>query len=140
MANESASATRLAASPRVQGLLLAGILVSFFDAGISGLCLGFIAGRSIQSLSYPLIVGRFLGLSRYSQVKGALRPAFVTLLLFPLAAALGRFLMVYGWVGLVFSVGATMGAVSVLAFYAGLSGDQRKRTLQRVRQLMPSRG
>lgn len=123
----------------VLSLLLAGILVSFFDAGISGLCLGFIAGRSIQSVSYPVIVGRFLGLSAHSQVKGVLRPAFVTLLLFPLAAALGGLVMVHGWVGLILSAGATSGAVSLLAFYAGLSGDQRKRTLQRVRQLMPSR-
>jgi O-antigen/teichoic acid export membrane protein len=117
----------------VLSLLLAGILVSFFDTGISGLCLGFIVGRSIQSMSYPLIVGRFLGLSAHSQAKGVLRPAFVTVLLFPSAVALGGFLMVTSWIGFVFSVAATFSVVLLLAFFGGLSGTQRSKIIRRIR-------
>jgi O-antigen/teichoic acid export membrane protein len=123
----------------VLALLLAGLLIGPLDAGIAGLCLGFIAGRSIQSVSYPVIVGRFLGLTPQSQLKGILRPTFITALLFPLAAWLGGRVMVHGWVGLIFAVGATLGVVSLLTFYTGLSGDQRKRTLRRARQVVQTR-
>lgn len=119
-------------------LLIAGILVNYFYAGISGLCLGFIAGRSILSVSYPLMVGRFLGLSPHSQLKGVVRPAFMTMLLFSLASWLGNSLMVGSWIGLIPSVGVTLCAVSLLAFYCGLSANQRKRTLLRVRRVLQS--
>jgi hypothetical protein len=125
-------------------LVVAGVLVSSFKAGITGLCLGFIAGRSILSLGYPLMIGRFLGVSLHSQLKGVLRPAFVTVLLFSLASKLGDFLTastwfaVSGWVDLVLSVGVTLGVVLLLAFCAGLSSDQRRYILRRVRMVIAS--
>jgi O-antigen/teichoic acid export membrane protein len=128
----------LGAFSGVLSLLLAAMLIDYSNAGIPGLCLGFIAGRSIQTVSYPLIVGRSLGLSPQSQLKAVLRPALATAVLFSLATQLGSSVMVHSWIGLVFSVGATMAAVSLLAFFTGLTGDQRKRTLQRFRQLLPS--
>jgi O-antigen/teichoic acid export membrane protein len=119
-------------------LVVAGVLVSSFKAGITGICLGFMVGRSILSLGYPLMVGRFLGVSLNSQLKGVLRPAFVTVLLFSLASKLGNFLTASGWVGLVLSVVVTLGVVLLLAFFAGLSGNQRRHILRRVRMVVAS--
>jgi O-antigen/teichoic acid export membrane protein len=123
----------------VLSLLIAGVLINYLDEGILGLCLGFIAGRSILSVSYPLMVGRFLGLSPSSQLRGALRPACTTGLLFSLAVALAGFLVVTTWIGLVFSVAVTLGVVLLLALFAGLSGTQRRKIIQRVRLVVSAR-
>ncbi|MGH7451012.1 MAG: hypothetical protein ACRENG_06690, partial [bacterium] len=114
-------------------LFIAGALVSFFKMGIVGLCLGFIAGRLMLSLGYPWLVGRFLGMPLSSQLKGVLRPAFITALLWGPVSLLNPFGAATTWPGLVFSVGATLLVISLVAFYAGLSGDQRKYILQRAR-------
>jgi O-antigen/teichoic acid export membrane protein len=122
----------------VFSVVTAAILVGFYNAGITGLILGLIAGRSILSLAYPLIIGRYLGVSLHSQFKGALRPTVVTLLLFFLAASLDSWLnsgtpFVVGWISLFFLVLITAGVASLLAFFLGLSGDQQKRIFERVR-------
>lgn len=117
-------------------LAVAGILVSYFKAGIAGLCVGFMAGRSILSLGYPLMVGRFLGISLSSQLKGVLRPTFMTVLLFSLASKLGEFVTASRWVDLILLVGVTLGMVFLLTFYAGLSGDKRGQILRRVRMVI----
>jgi hypothetical protein len=114
-------------------LVFAGILVASFNLGIIGLCLGFIAGRSLLSLGYPWLVGRFLGVSLYSQLRSVLRPAFITVLIFTLMLSADDFLTVSTWIGLIVSVGMTLVVVLLLAFYTGLSGEQRRRILQRVR-------
>jgi hypothetical protein len=73
---------------------IAVILVSFYKAGILGLIWGLMIGRSILSLIYPVIIGRFLKVPFYSQLKGAIRPLLVTVLLFILAASLDNLLLV----------------------------------------------
>ena len=120
----------------------AGVLVSYFKLGIVGLCLGFIAGRSILSIGYPIMVGRFLKVSFSSQLKGILRPAFVTTLLFLLASNLSDLLAesnwfaASGWIDFILPVGVTFCVVSFLAFYTGLSGTQRRHILRRVRMVV----
>jgi len=117
-------------------LIFAGVLVSSFKLGITGLCLGFMGGRSILSLGYPWLVSRFLGAPLAAQLKGVPRPAVVTILLFVLALSVGDWGQAGTWIGLAFSVGVTVVVVSLLAFYAGLSGDQRRRIMQRVQMVM----
>jgi O-antigen/teichoic acid export membrane protein len=127
----------------VLSLVMAIGLVGYFDAGITGLVLGFIAGRSILSLAYPLIIGHFLGITPYSQFKGVLRPVLITVLLFSLALRLGlnasTWFIAETWIGLFISMAVTLGAVSVLAFFWGLTGDQRNRTATRFRSVLRSR-
>ena len=114
-------------------LVFAGVLVGFFNLGILGVCLGFIVGRSILSLGYPWLIGRFLGDSLLSQYKSVPRPAFITALFFGLGFIVSEFLTINTWINLILSVGTTLVVVSPLAFYLGLSRDQRKRIEQRVR-------
>ena len=119
-------------------IVAAGVLVYNFNMGIVGLCVGFIAGRSILTLSYPWLVGRYLGVSLSSQLKSIVRPAFVTFLLFAFVSRLGSFLTASTWLGLILSVGVTLALVSLVAFFTGLSGTQQKHLSQRVRIVMPS--
>jgi len=115
---------------------LAGVLVRFFDAGITGLCVGFIAGRAILSLSYPWLIGRFLGMPLTTQLKSVPRPALVMVLLYVLAQRAGVLWTAHTWLSLVLAVGLTLLVVSLLAFYSGLTGDQRNLLLQRVRMVV----
>ncbi len=115
---------------------LASVLIRYFNGGIVGLCVGFIAGRAILSLGYPLMIGRTLGISPLSQFKSVLRPAPITALLFSLATILGDSVTAGGWLELILLVGATFCGVLLLAFYSGLTGGQRTRLLGRVRRLM----
>jgi len=116
-------------------LVVAGILIAFFNLGIMGLCLGFIVGRSILSLAYPWLVGLFLEVSIYSQLKSIMRPASMTVLILALALGLGENLTTSTWIGLILSVVVTLILASFLAFYTGLSGPQRRRILQRAQVL-----
>jgi O-antigen/teichoic acid export membrane protein len=117
---------------------LAGTLIRFLNLGITGLCLGFIAGRSILSLAYPWFIGRFLNVSLYSQLKSAVRPALVMILLFGLMPGLSNFLTASTWMGLTFSAAMTAVMMSLVAWYAGLSRGQRQGLWQRIRMALPS--
>ena len=125
-------------------VVAASIAVAYLELGIVGLCLGIMAGRLIMSLGYPALVGRFLGVSLSSQLKGILRPALVTVLLFVLASGLSRLLPtltwsgVRGWINLFLSAGVTGILLLSLSFYAGLSSDQRRAIVRRVRGVMTS--
>ncbi len=114
-------------------IVFSAVLVGFFELGITGLCLGFIAGRSILSLGYPWLIGRFLGVRLSAQLKSVPRPAIITLLLFALALGASKVLSANTWAGLTLSVAVTVIVMSFLAFYSGLSNAQRKHILQRVR-------
>ena len=117
-------------------VVIAAILVGVFNLGIIGLCAGFLVGRSVLSLGYPWLIGRFLGVSLSSQLKGVLRPAFSLFLLFGLMSSLSNFLTASTWPTLILLVGLTMGVLFLLAFYLGLSGARRRQILQRVRWVM----
>lgn len=118
-------------------LLIAGVLIAVFKLGIVGLCLGFITGRLVLSLSYPWIVGRFLGISLMEQFTSTIRPMLVMVLLFALALGARKFLLANTWPSLVLSVGLTLAIVLPLAFYLGLYTNQRQIIWQRVYNALP---
>ncbi len=109
------------------------VVLRAFDGGIAGLCLAFLAGRSILTVAYPWMVGRFLGISGTAQLKSLLRPAATTALLFSLAPLLSEVVAVRSWPVLVLSVATTLAIVSAFAFWAGLTAGQRRQLLQRIR-------
>jgi predicted Abi (CAAX) family protease len=87
-------------------------------------------------------VGRLLGISFYSQIKSAFRPAFVTGLFFIIALIADSFILakgvpaIRGWILFGFCVSITLFIVFILAFYLGLSSQQRKNILQRFRMVL----
>lgn len=120
-------------------IVAASIAVGYLKLGIPGLCLGIMAGRLILSVGYPTLISRFLGVPLSSQLKGTLRPALVTILLFSLASGLDSLLAapawsgVWGWIGFFLSAGVTGILLLFLSFYAGLSSEQRRTIAQRIR-------
>jgi O-antigen/teichoic acid export membrane protein len=118
---------------------LSALLVGVYKLGIVGLTLGFITGQLILSIGYPLIVGRFFGISLIAQLKGILRPTSVTILLFASFAVLGNSLAVGTWLSLALAVAITVGLLSVLIFYLGATGEQRESLRNRIRKILPSR-
>jgi O-antigen/teichoic acid export membrane protein len=126
----------------VLALGLSGLFVGYFNLGIVGLSLGLLIGRSLLSFGYPMIIGRFLGVPLSSQLKGSLRPALISLLLFLLAVSLdtlvyiNRQFLVKGWIGLIIASGVTFCVVLLFAFFAGLSGVQRRNIFRRIQIIM----
>jgi O-antigen/teichoic acid export membrane protein len=117
---------------------IAAILVGVYELGIVGLTLGFISGQLILTIGYPLLVGRFFGVSISSQLSGLLRPIFVTILLFGSLTLLGDRIAVSTWFSLLLVVGLTVGLLSLVTFYLGVTREQRKSLLARVRKLLPN--
>lgn len=110
-------------------VLLAVIFVAGLDAGIVGLCVGFLVGRGVLSVLYPAAVGRVLGLGLGTQLRRSIRPVVATTVLFGLAIVLGRRLDVTGWLPLVGLTALTAPIGGLLAFFGGL-GAERRRTLR----------
>ena len=110
----------------------AALLVGHYGAGIEGLCLGFMAGRALLSVIYPWLVGQALGVSLGAQLRGALRPILVGGLLCAAAFALEPRLTASSWPQLVLGVAASTPLIAVLALFAGLSRDQRRRLRARL--------
>jgi hypothetical protein len=122
-------------------IIAAAVLVGYFKTGITGLILGLLGGRAILSLAYPFLIGRFLGLSLYPQIKSAVRPVLVSALFFIAAAQLDSFLssddsFAVTWAGLFLYVSLTLAIVSVLSFYLGFTRDQQRRAMRRVRMVV----
>lgn len=126
----------LGALAALLSLAAAALAVKHLGLGITGLCLGFIAGRSVLSLAYPWMVGRILGLRPSRQLAAVARPALVATMLFAGAYELREACLATSWPGLVAGVCVTVGVALPLAFFAGMSRELRPRFLDRVRNLL----
>jgi O-antigen/teichoic acid export membrane protein len=116
----------------VLSVALAALLISVFQLGIAGLCLGFITGRLLLTVAYPVIVGRALGLPFSTQLMAAARPVAVATVLFWIALAVDPYLWMRGWLSLVIGITVTGVVAAPVAFFAGLSATQRRRILKRL--------
>jgi O-antigen/teichoic acid export membrane protein len=126
----------------IVSIAAASVMVGYFKWGIVGLCAGTMAGRLIISVGYPSQVGHLLGIKVSSQIRGMIRPAAITLTMFVIAAVLDNLLPTINWSGaqgwLFFILSAALTGILMLivSFYAGLSTDQRKNMIQRVRAVL----
>ena len=123
----------IGAASAAVSVLAAAVVLGVFDGGVAGLCLAFLAGRSILTVCYPWMVGRFLGIAGYTQLKGLLRPTATTALLFLLMLLLSQVVTIRSWTGLVLAVSTTMTTVGLFTFWVGLTSGQRRQVLQRIR-------
>jgi O-antigen/teichoic acid export membrane protein len=121
-------------------LAVAAILVGIFEMGIVGVCIGFIAGRSLLTVAYPFIVGRILGIAPSAQLAGLPRPITTTAALFGLAITLAPYLRTSSWIGLLLGVPPTVTLAALVASLAGLSRSQRARIPKRVSMMFRSEG
>lgn len=122
----------------------AAILLGYFKLGVAGLCLGIILGRFCLSIGYPSLVGRYLQIGFVAQLKSTLRPALITILLFTAITWLNRssfYLRLspgFGWIELILSIGITVFIVLLVAFFLGLTLNQRKLMIRRVSIILGS--
>lgn len=119
-------------------ILIAVVLVGFFEMGIIGLCAGFMVGRLILSFCYPWIIGSFFGITLRSQLRSTIRPVLVTVLLMGLSSTATDTLAATTWFGLTGSAAGTVTVLLLLAFFTGLSSAQRKLILSRARVVIGS--
>ena len=128
----------------VASVVIAASLVGYFKTGLLGMLLGLLGGRTILSLAYPMMIGRFLGTSMASQIRAVLRPGVLTLALFALAGALSAksqpepMTGFVAWLRLLFLFATTVGAAGLVAVMTGLSTDQRRNIARRVSALSGS--
>ena len=106
--------------------------------GIVGLCLGLFLGRSIQSISYPLLVRSCLqhppkdGAARWA----AIRLVAVTVLLLAAASFLSRDFRAANWGLWAVGVALTVPIVATLALVLGPTAESRKILLARLRAMV----
>jgi O-antigen/teichoic acid export membrane protein len=104
--------------------------------GMVGLCLGVLAGRSTQSLGYPLLVRACLPQSRGLALRPVLRPLAVAALLFAAAVFAGRRVLAESWlewgVGMVITGLLVAGAAVTL----GLPPEARASVAHRLKALL----
>ena len=112
------------------------LLVGPFKLGIMGLTIGFICGQSIISIGYPVLVGRVLQISPFSQFRGVIRPVLVTGLAFALVSTFGSSITVGSWPSLILQAAITTSLLALVIFYAGLPYEQRNHLLQRARKVL----
>jgi O-antigen/teichoic acid export membrane protein len=126
----------------ILSLVIAAILVGQFNFGTVGLLIGFIIGRTILSIGYPILVGCFLNVSMSSQIKSSIRPIIIMSLLFIPATVMSDSLAqsfsqsgLFGW--LLFGFSACISAIVflIISFYTGLTASQRKRIINRLRAI-----
>ena len=129
------------AASAVVSVALAVVLTQRY--GITGLCLGMMAGRAVLTLAYPFVVNAQLGRPRVPRLAGALRPAATMALMFAASALLGRVALAGGWLVWAACATATAAAALLVALFAGLSADARRslfRRLELLRGLLAARG
>jgi O-antigen/teichoic acid export membrane protein len=114
---------------------LAWFFLGSMDMGIIGLALGFIVGRAIQSIGYPWMIGRLLNIRIEQQLRGIVRPALATGVLFAGASVLGTSTRAGSWPILLVAVGVSAGVVTILAYFAGLSAETRRVLWLRLRRV-----
>jgi len=119
----------------VLSIFLSWLLLGHYDLGISGLVAGFILGRVLLTVAYPLLIGRLLGVAVAAQARGAVRPTAATVLLIGAAAVLSERVRVDSWLALVAGSAASLVACTGFAFVAGLSHGHRHALVGRVRRV-----
>ncbi len=117
----------------VLSVLLAWAALVRTDLGVAGALGGFVAGRLLLTLCYPLQVGRLLGLAPWTQVAAALRPAATTAAVLLATAWIGRYVAAGSWWVLIAVVTASTTFLAATTVFVGLSRRHRTAVLQRVR-------
>lgn len=103
--------------------------------GMIGLCVGIVAGRMTQSLAYPHLVRRCLGVTARPDPWAVGRPLLVMAILFGAAARFGDRILAHHWLAWSGGVVATAVVVLAAALVTGLPAGARAAVLQRGREL-----
>lgn len=104
--------------------------------GLQGLCIGVLAGRAVQSATYPGLAQRCVGDEGPTLPIGFARGLVVTAALFSAAAALGQRVLTSNWLLWAAGVTATVMVAAVAAFAMGLSRQSQHAVLRRAAEVL----
>src|SRR5438552_3711850 len=104
--------------------------------GLTGLCLGLLAGRMLQTLTYPAVARRCVDDHTPALPVGFARGSLVTAVLFGAASALGRHVVAADWLVWVAGVAVTLALSAVGAFAIGLSRQSQHAVLRRATEVL----
>ena len=107
--------------------------------GLPGLCLGIMAGRLTQTVSYPLLARRSVGDRGTVLTPGLVRALLVSAALFALALRLASRVTPATWLGWAAGVAITMTLVAGIAFAVGLTAASRRAMVRRVVEIARTR-
>jgi O-antigen/teichoic acid export membrane protein len=130
----------LGAISAVLSIVLAAVFVTISEDKITGMALGIIAGRLILTVAYPWLIGRLLGHSFLTQLRGLPRPAAVTAALFGGALWLGENVGVNSWMLLAAWGVITAAAAALVAGGLGMSRSQRAALFKRLSKVVKGSG
>jgi O-antigen/teichoic acid export membrane protein len=121
----------------VVATLALGILLTH-ALGIAGICLGLLAGRAIQSVSYPLIVHSCLQKPKQNMAErlAAIRMALMTALLFAAANIAGRTIVAPSWPVWIGGVALSFACFAAVTLFFGPTPDDRRVIIGRVRTMV----
>jgi hypothetical protein len=103
--------------------------------GVVGLCLGVLAGRSVQTLCYPMLVHSCLGRRPGVSARRVARPLVVMAALFAGSTYLGRLVLVRHWIDWAAYVGLSLGLFLPIALVTGLPAESRAAVVRRLREM-----
>ena len=105
--------------------------------GITGICLGLIAGRMVQTITYPIIARACLGaVSLPGAVTQWIRRLAAMAAVFVGATWLGQRVTVSHWATWLFGVSLTAVLLAALAWATGLDGSGRQAVLARANSVL----
>ena len=114
---------------------LAWVLLDRYDLGIGGVVAGFILGRLMLTVAYPVLIGRLLGIAMATQVRGAVRPTVATVLLLTGAGFLSERVRVDSWLGLTAASFVSLTVCTGFALLVGVPARHRRALVHRVRRV-----
>jgi hypothetical protein len=117
-------------------IILAVIAVKWLKAGVNGMCLGYILGRLVLSVSYPAMVGRLLDVSFAAQAKASIRPMIVNIAVFGGLTFFSMRFTLESWLALAFAGSLSAMLIAIVGFLTGLSAESRREVISRISLLL----
>lgn len=105
---------------------------------IVGVCIGLLGGRLVQTISYPFMVNYCLGRTQSVGPKSMMRSGLVMLLCFLGSAYMGQRLLAQSWITCIACVGGSLGVMTLLVPFTGLSTESRTLLNRRFRSILTS--
>ncbi len=108
--------------------------------GLAGLCVGVLAGRMVQTVTYPALAQRSVDDHAPTLPLGFARGLVVTAALFSAASALGEHVVTSSWLVWAAGVTGTLLLAAVTAFAMGLSRESQHAVLRRAGEVLRRSG
>jgi O-antigen/teichoic acid export membrane protein len=107
--------------------------------GMAGLVAGFLAGRMVTGIAYPVLAGSRVQVALSAQARALMRPGLVTAALFGAAFVMGESVHLRTWPALLAAVAVTSIAGGGMGWVGGLDTAMRRRLWARAAKALPGR-